>query len=50
MQVHPGIVAGQLRKRLDRWNIFSKHLAKIRPVIASAAVVDGWGEVAPISG
>lgn len=50
LQVHPGIVAGQIRKRLDRWDIFSKMLVKIRPSVTSAAVVDGWGQVAQVRG
>lgn len=50
LQVHPGIVAGQLRKRLDRWDIFSRMLVKIRPHITSVAVVDGWGQIAPVRG
>lgn len=48
LQVHPGIVAGQLRRRLDRWDLFTKHLSKIRHIVAPSAMVDGWGEVAPI--
>lgn len=48
LQVHPGIIAGQLRKRLDRWDIFSKMLAKIRIHVISAAVVDGWGSVVSV--
>lgn len=47
LQVHPGIVAGQLRKRLDKWTIFSKMLVKVRSHVISGAVVDGWGQVAP---
>jgi len=45
--VHPGIVAGQVRKRLNRWNIFTRHLVKIRHAVSQAAVVDGWGTIAP---
>lgn len=48
LQVHPGIVAGQLRKRLDRWDVFSKMLAKIRPHVTSSAVVDGWGNTVSV--
>jgi HTH-type transcriptional regulator / antitoxin HigA len=47
-QLHPGIVAGQLRYRLKRWDLFTKHLAKIRFAVAPSAMVDGWGDVAPI--
>ena len=47
--VHPGVVAGQVRNRLGRWNIFARHLVKIREQVAMTAVVDGWGTVAPAS-
>lgn len=50
LQIHPGIVAGQLRKRLDRWDIFSTMLVKIRPHVTSSAVVDGWGQIAQVKG
>lgn len=47
MQVHPGIVAGQLRNRTGRYDLFSKHLVKVRSAIVTTAVVDGWGETYP---
>lgn len=50
LQVHPGIVAGQLRKRLDKWDIFTKMLAKVRPHVTAAALTDGWGNVVPVRG
>jgi HTH-type transcriptional regulator / antitoxin HigA len=50
LQVHPGIVAGQLRRRINRWDLFAKLLVKVRDEAISAAVVDGWGQVAPVSG
>ncbi len=50
LQVHPGIVAGQLRKRLNRWDLFSRWVnVKVRYAVAPSAVVDGWGQVAPVS-
>ena len=49
LQVHPGIVAGQLRRRLDKWTIFSKMLVKVRGYAISGAAVDGWGQIAPVS-
>lgn len=49
LQVHPGIVAGQLRKRLDKWTIFSNMLVKVRSYAISGAAVDGWGQIAPVS-
>ncbi|MDH5675284.1 MAG: HigA family addiction module antitoxin [Myxococcales bacterium] len=45
--VHPGLVAGQLRQRTKRYNLFSKYLAKIREYLVATAVVDGWGEQHP---
>lgn len=46
--IHPGLVAGQLRHRLKRWDLFAKHLVKIRFAVAPSATVDGWGDVAPV--
>jgi HTH-type transcriptional regulator/antitoxin HigA len=43
--VHPGIVAGQLRHRIDRNNLFTKYLAKIRHELIPSAILDGWGQV-----
>ena len=46
--VHPGIVAGQLQYRTKRYDLFRKHLVKVRSSIARSAMVDGWGDVAPV--
>ena len=48
LRVHPGLVAGQLQRRLNRYDRFRNHLVKIRTSIAPAAVVDGWGDVVPM--
>jgi HTH-type transcriptional regulator/antitoxin HigA len=48
LRLHPGLVAGQLRYRLKRWDLFVKHLVKVRHAVAPGAVVDGWGDVAPV--
>lgn len=48
LQIHPGLVAGQLRHRLGRYDLFSAHLAKVRSHVAPSAMVDGWGDVAPV--
>ena len=50
IQVHPGLVAGQLRRRLGRWNLFNSMLEKIRHHVISSAEHDGWGHVAPVNG
>jgi HTH-type transcriptional regulator/antitoxin HigA len=47
MQVHPGLVAGQLRHRTGRYDLFAKFLVKVRSAIVKTAVVDGWGETYP---
>ncbi|TWT23664.1 HigA family addiction module antidote protein [Luteimonas marina] len=46
--VHPGLVAGQLQHRTQRYNHFRSHLVKIRSIVAPGAMVDGWGDVAPV--
>ena len=46
--VHPGLVAGQLQHITGRYDLFRKHLVKIRSAVTPSAVVDGWGDVAPV--
>lgn len=46
--VHPGLIAGQLQHRTNRYDRFKAHLVKIRASVAPSAVVDGWGDVAPV--
>ena len=48
LQVHPGIIAGQLQHETGRYDLFRNHLVKIRSVVTPNAYVDGWGDVAPI--
>lgn len=48
LHIHPGLIAGQLQHRTGRYDLFRKHLVKIRHAIAPGAMVDGWGDVAPI--
>jgi HTH-type transcriptional regulator/antitoxin HigA len=48
IKVHPGLVAGQIRRRTGRYNVLSHHLVKVRSIIAPNAVKDGWGDVAPV--
>jgi HTH-type transcriptional regulator/antitoxin HigA len=48
MQVHPGLVAGQLRHKLGIYNRFTNHLIKIRSSVSPGATVDGWGDVVPV--
>lgn len=45
LNVHPGIVVGQLQRRLGRYDLFRKHQAKVRQFVTSSALTDGWGVV-----
>jgi HTH-type transcriptional regulator / antitoxin HigA len=49
LEIHPGIVAGQLRNRTANYRIFARYLEKVQFAVAPSAVVDGWGQVAPVS-
>lgn len=48
--VHPGLVIGQLQYKLGRFDFLRRHLVSIRNFILPGAMVDGWGDVAYISG
>ncbi len=47
LNVHPGLIAGQLRHHTKRFDRFTNHLVKIKAEIAPTADVDGWGDVYP---
>jgi HTH-type transcriptional regulator/antitoxin HigA len=44
-KVHPGIVVGQLQRRLQRWDLFRPLLVRIRHLITQVAVTDGYGHL-----
>ncbi len=46
--VHPGLVVGQLQRRMDRYDFLRKHLVKVRGHLASAMMMDGWGDIVPV--
>ncbi len=46
--VHPGLVAGQVRRATGRYDILHSHLVKVRSVVKPNAMADGWGDVAPV--
>ena len=46
--VHPALVAGQIQFKTGRYDLFRPYLVKIRDRVLPSAVVDGWGDVAPI--
>ncbi|WP_397533629.1 HigA family addiction module antitoxin [Roseateles sp.] len=43
IQVHPGLVVGQLQRRLERHDFLRKHQVKVRACVLPSAGVDGWG-------
>lgn len=47
--VHPALVAGQIQFKTGRYDLFRAHLVKIRERVLPSAVVDGWGDVAPVN-
>ncbi len=49
LQRHPGIVIGQIRRRLDRWDYLTRHLVKIRQFVLPGSIADGWGQTIPVS-
>lgn len=48
IHVHPGIISGQLQYRTGRYERFRNHLVKIRHIISQSAILDGWGNIAPV--
>ncbi|PHY14128.1 addiction module antidote protein, HigA family [Caulobacter sp. B11] len=48
LQIHPGLVVGQIQKKTKRWDLLRKHLVKIRLHVLPGAVVDGWGQQAAV--
>ncbi len=48
VQVHPGIAVGRIQYATGRYDLLRKYLVKVRSKIAPSAMVDGWGEVAPV--
>lgn len=48
MNVHPGLVVGQLQRRMGRYDFLRKHLVKIRENLGGAMMMDGWGDLIPV--
>lgn len=48
IQVHPGLVAGQLQHRTKDYRKFRPHLVPVRSIVAPSAIVDGWGDIYPL--
>ena len=45
LRVHPGIVVGQLQRKLQRWDLFRPMLVKVRHLLTPVALTDGYGNV-----
>jgi HTH-type transcriptional regulator/antitoxin HigA len=43
LAIHPGLVVGQLQRRMGRYDLFRKHQVKVRSFVIGSAVTDGWG-------
>lgn len=54
IQVHPGLVVGQLQRKLSRHDFLRKYQVKIRHCVLSTTITDGWGfhaaALAPLNG
>lgn len=49
LQRHPGIVVGQLQRRMNRYDYLARHKVKIRQFLLPGSIVDGWGAPAPVT-
>lgn len=45
--VHPGLVVGQLQRRMGQYDFLRKHLVKVRDTLSMAMMMDGWGDRIP---
>ena len=46
--VHPGLVVGQLQRRIKRYDLLRNYLVKVREVVTPVAMTDGYGRVCPV--
>jgi HTH-type transcriptional regulator / antitoxin HigA len=49
VQRHPGIVVGQLQRKMNRYDWLVRHKVKIRQFLIGNSIVDGWGVRAPVT-
>ena len=47
LDVHPGLIVGQIHSRTGRYEFLRRYLVKTRQFILPAAIIDGWGHVYP---
>lgn len=48
MNIHPGLVVGQLQRRTNRYDLLRRHLVRIRDRLAMTMMMDGWGDIIPV--
>lgn len=48
LKIHPGLIAGQLQHKTGKFNLLRQYLVNIRHNILPNAMVDGWGNIAPV--
>lgn len=48
INVHPGLIAGQIRHKTNNYTRFQNYLIKVRQIVLPNATVDGWGSVYPV--
>jgi HTH-type transcriptional regulator/antitoxin HigA len=46
---HPGLVVGQMQRRLNRYDYLARHLVKVRQFVLPGAIADGWGQVMQVA-
>jgi HTH-type transcriptional regulator / antitoxin HigA len=49
LERHPGIVVGQIRRKLNRYDYLTRYLVKIRHIVLPVSMADGWGQTVPVS-
>lgn len=49
LNIHPGLVVGQLHRKLNRYDILKKHQVKIRHLLIPSAATDGFGQTYPLN-
>ena len=47
-ETHPGIVVGQLQRRLNKYDYLKKYQVKVRQFVLPGAIADGWGQSVPV--
>lgn len=47
MNVHPGLVVGQIQRKMDRYDFLRRHLIRVREILAETTMMDGWGDFVP---